>query len=361
MSQSLFRADRNSWKEDCGHWALELARGTSITVLLLVGLISILPIFEAARDASHLEHDGTFLANRCFVQNLQESPDHNAIWVSRHCRNTEKVDVTTGIRSEELLLPSGYLSGMQLNPAGNRIIFVGSDGKLTVGRRDHQDWELMPVCPKPGDIEQFALCPVADLLAIATVDSVEVWSFKKTPLPLGIIPRSGGVSKMEWSPDGCQVLILNNDGVLEIRHGETLAVVQCAKTSIVGHGCCFWSPDGRSVAATGKSGTLAIWKLEETRDSLRHIKCPSHLTAAFSHDGCWLAMPDMRGRLWLINAIDPDDRYELGELSADPCAVRFASDDSCILVGFTDGSLECWSVSDRQLAWVSSDADSQDL
>lgn len=359
MPQSFDQTDRDSWKDSCLLWALGLAGRTILAGLLLVGLISILPSLEITRDSVRLEHDGTHPAQWCYVQNMRETSDQRSMWVSRHSRATEKVDLTTGLRLEELHLPSGYLSGIQLNQAGTRILFIASDGQLTAGRRDPHDWELLPVRSTRGEVDQYALSPVTDLLAIATADSVEVWAFKDLPQPLAMIPLSCRVAKMEWSPDGCHLLILTNNGVLEIRHGETLAAMRSAQTSVRGDACCFWSLDGRHVVATNKKGTLTVWALEETEDALRQIECQPHPVVAMSHDGRWLAVPDMSRRVWLINVADPDDRYELGSLTAHPCAVRFAADGSFLLVGLADGSLQCWSLADRQLAWISSDTDGE--
>ena len=173
------------------------------------------------------------------------------------------------------------------------------------------------------------------------------------------IPRCNVCStkKTKWSPDGRHLLVVTSDAVLELRDGETLNVVRTAQTSVKGCANCIWAPGGRHVAAYSLDGTIAVWDLKCSDVALRHVEGPFPIVAALSHDGDWLAVPGVSRELWLINVSEPANRYELGPLSAPASAVQFAADGASLLVGSQDGTVQCWSFADRQLAWVSSDTD----
>lgn len=359
MQSSFDRIDYKFWNSLCGAVAQAIINAMLIGGICLVGLFLLRDPPRTHHGSASLGDYSSMRADWGYVRSIQNSSDRNTIWVSRHKRSLMKIDVVTGRQLEEVHLPTGYLPYLQLNQEGTCAFFLSPAGKLQAVRREHKVWESLQVRPAHNEDRHYALCPVADTLAIATETFLELWSLKNSATPLVKVPLSCLVAGMEWSPDGRHLLVFTSDAVLELLDGDTLTVVRRAQTSVWNCGKCIWAPGGQYVAsysAYSDDSKAAVWDLKGSETSLQHVECPSPPTvAALSHDGQWLAVPNGLDEFCVINVSDPGKSYELSSLSAPATAMQFSADGTSLVIGSQDGTLRCWSLADRQLTWSSSD------
>jgi WD40 repeat protein len=100
----------------------------------------------------------------------------------------------------------------------------------------------------------------------------------------------GDASALEFSPDGSNLAVSLDDGVILLYDVRTGAV----RGRLVGHlhpaGCLSFAPDGRTLATSGKDGSIRLWQVATGQFLMTLADFPTApTTIVFSPDGWTLA------------------------------------------------------------------------
>jgi hypothetical protein len=327
--QSLFdRRSFDSWAARSLFWGLGCVLKLGVASLILLGLVSMPPLFDVTRGVDHAKSRNADAFNRQCVQRLQEATDPNTIWVCRRGQAAEKVDVGTGIRVDERQMPGGYLPMIEINDAGNRILFRNSSNEgLSVGHYERNSWELSPIFPSQGtEILDYAICPVDDTLVLSSEQSLEVWSIKNTPRLIAAVPTSSRQQHVGWSQNGHKILTISSRGELSMRHRSSLALLRSLPITEDQVAFCAFSADGNTAAVSDRTSRVVILSFDGDDVVTRRIDCKDHIHAAVSPDRKWIAMPKHISELWLFSMSDTN--WECFPAPRVPCCSRLTGNRS---------------------------------
>lgn len=154
---------------------------------------------------------------------------------------------------------------------------------------------------------------------------------------LGGPPRSPGVTRVRYSPDGSRVAELSGSALrLKDRAGEP--VMDPVPIDTGGDDSLVFSADGRLLCTRRDSRrVLCLWPGEGRRRSYR-FEAQRLRALALAPDGSRLAVAGDRGTVWMLDPAGGRRRAAV-RLGSGVYALRFAGGAGRLLAGLTDGSL----------------------
>lgn len=159
---------------------------------------------------------------------------------------------------------------------------------------------------------------------------------------------SGGVRRIEFTPDGKKLVSGGFDGTLRVWDLATSKEVASAKAdSGTVYGVAV-SPDGKAVATAGRDG-LRLWEVETCKEVVREPMSKHNcITVAFSPDGKTLAAGDSSGvTLW-----EAETGKRVGEMTGykgELSQVVFSRDGRTLYTSSYDRMVRVWEVRTSRL------------
>lgn len=191
-------------------------------------------------------------------------------------------------------------------------------------------------------------------LLIASLLAGEGGAQNKAPQ---LVPRQrlgkGRLMDFTYAPDGGKYAIATSVGV-QVMEKSTLRQTAFLGDSLANEwiNAVDWSPDGKYLALGAKSGTIAIWNMENlTRAALLEPQVGSIMCLDFGIDGQWLAFGDAGGRVqwceWRMAKFYPAPSSHRERVEQ----VQIAADGHRVFSVSRDGTIKLWSmVYDAELA-----------
>lgn len=87
----------------------------------------------------------------------------------------------------------------------------------------------------------------------------------RNPLFRWLLGSGAAINELEFSPNGSQLAIVTQDGLLRIFHYDSMELLGTARSYFGGLLCVAWSGDGRLVAVGGEDDLVTVYSLEQKR------------------------------------------------------------------------------------------------
>jgi WD40 repeat protein/DNA-binding SARP family transcriptional activator len=268
----------------------------------------------------------------------------------------ERPQVVTGNRQEStvtvwdpemdqalLTLPGhvGQLTDAALSPDGAFIAVPGDDGAVAVWEMDSgREWRTLS--GHSGEILGAVYSPVGDLLATYSTNEQIIWEVGSGTKLLELPAPKSETNMGIFSPDGTQFATVVDFQVLEIldiRSGrETFSgehdydVISFA-----------FSPDGRYIAAGGRSATVQVWDLESGQSqqalAVGATISPQVEAIAYSPDGTRLAVGDI-----MFDVVTGQQQFWLRGHTQGILHLAFNADGTRLITASYDGTVKVWDI-----------------
>ena len=183
-----------------------------------------------------------------------------------------------------------------LSPDGKVLAVAQSRGKAVVlySAQDGTPITGRPI-PTQGELFALALGPNG-LLAASSGGSIQLYDLESRTFLTSLTPNQSMVWMMRFSPRGT-LLALAGSGPIELWDPVAHSLVAMVRTSEQPADLAF-SPDGRSLAATGRSGSTSVWTVQDSAARIQLSGFDGRLSSlAFGPDGT-LAVGGLHGDVW---------------------------------------------------------------
>jgi WD40 repeat protein len=200
-----------------------------------------------------------------------------------------------------------------------------------------------------GAISQVAYAPDGKTLALATALGIWLYSVER-PDYGRLLPHTGWVRSVSWSPDGNKLAAGTNDGTIRIWDAvseKMLATFQGYKhddSSKNGIRSVSWSPDGSKLAAGTNDSTVYIWDTM-SGEKLAHLQGHKYwvTSVSWSPDGNKLASASWDSTVRIWDATSGETLTTFGG-SNSLSSVSWSPDGSKLAFGSDDGAVRIWDV-----------------
>ena len=159
--------------------------------------------------------------------------------------------------------------------------------------------------------------------------------------------HQGGVSSVDFSPNGQTIVSGGEDGTVRIWNAADLQPQQLFFNHIGAVTALNFSPNGQRIVSGGEDGTLRIWEVASGQQVAQLDGHEGKVSAVgFSPDGEQIVSGGDTVRVWEVaggQQVAQLDGHE-GEVSA----VGFSPDGLRVVSGGEDGTLRIWEVASRQ-------------
>jgi eukaryotic-like serine/threonine-protein kinase len=237
-----------------------------------------------------------------FVYAVAFSPDNKCVATAGWDKTIRLWDRATGAPLQTLIGHRGFVRGLAFSPDGSHLV-SGSEDK-SVRRWDLTGGEENAAFHgHTGFVHCVAFSPAGALAASGSLDgTVKLWPAATPDSQVTFRSSAGWVGTVAFAPDGRRVASAHNGNVRiwDPRTGEEHRRVS-GPPGLLGHIGLAFSPDGNSLAASGRDGAINLW---ETTSWARHQVLAGQgkpvQDADFSPDGKFLATAGEDGslRLW---------------------------------------------------------------
>ena len=234
----------------------------------------------------------------------------------------------------------GQFTDVALSPDRAFIAVPGDDGAATVWELDSgQEWRRLS--GHSGEVVGAAYSPAGDLLLTYSTKEQIVWevgsSTKLLTLPAPASETNVGV----FSPDGTQIATIADFQVvkvMEIASGHEIFSGEHDYDVI----SFAFSPDGRYIAAGGRSATVQVWDLEsgQIHQALAVGAISPQVEAiAYSPDGTRLAVAGI-----MFDAITGQEQFWLRGHTHGILHLAFNADETRLITASYDGTTRVWDI-----------------
>jgi WD40 repeat protein len=271
------------------------------------------------------------------VTNVLFSPD-GSLLLSSGADSTVRVwDVETREQDGEPLRVRGAdgVRVLAVNPAGDRVAVLDSDGAVSVWDYDERDGPRDVFPPGTGRI---AISKPGDRIATADGSVIKIWDVN-TGNQIGgdLTGHEGDVVALEFSPDGQQLASGAVDNTVRLWNAGTAAPIgvpmTANSTEVV---ALAFPPDAGYLAAGAADGSVRFYDTATQVPMGRPLQALDGFPQALKID------PD--GRRLVVGGSDRTVRiYDLGVVVAKTGqASAFSPDGSTMVVGAKDGVIQSW-------------------
>jgi WD40 repeat protein len=247
------------------------------------------------------------------------------------------------------------------------VAFAADGQTLAIGSQfaSAQLWDVatrqrigLPLTGSGNAIYAMAFSPDGKILAVGTSVGTELWS-ATTAIgnPSAILPDSGGVRSVTFSPGGILATGPYDDGT--VRRWNVATHRQVGST-VTTHADIFGgnltsSPDGGTLALGTATGTL-LWAATASHPVGVMLRSATAVrSVAFSSDGKFLAASNLDGtELWRVAT-----REQVGVIHYGSSGLSVFSPDGKMLATDDGGTIRLWSVATRRAVGSSLTSDSQ--
>ncbi len=149
-----------------------------------------------------------------------------------------------------------------------------------------------------------------------------------------------------FSPNGRWLAFAENDrGTVALLDVDTMVIDQRWQPHRASVQALAFSPDGKTLASSGKDGSLKLWDLASLQERASHVGRGRWMEAlAFSPDGRWLASASGSTEIWLLNAATGGRVAELRGHLRGAKQLGFTTDSRQLISTSEDGSVRVWNV-----------------
>ncbi len=273
--------------------------------------------------------DGTYLASVSADATLR-------MWDVRAGKLVQTVRGFTGGLHFVRFTPDGRYLLAQLPGGGFDEWAIDSTERLSA---EH------PLFTPEGTVKQMVLQPHGTLLAVLDpMGRLEVWDWSTGKQTQSFLQFGNDVSHLAWSPDGKLIAAASGDcyaqaGLIDLwkTRGRQLS------RQLEANGICdlVFSPDGSSLAAFDRSGTILLWDVAAGRETNKFSAggySYHNMILAFSPDGQEIAAAGNGLQLWDRNGSKSD---LLDDLPGNPVAISFSPDGKTVALA-TENEIEVW-------------------
>lgn len=344
----IFSPGRSSWLSLVGACVPAV---TSVLVMLslFTAATSFLP---QSPQASSWEEPLGRLPTKPSVQRIQLTADGRHAHVYRHLAGWQLVDVTTGEILRERTFTDQFCTGLQfVSIPTPGFVVAGQGGYFWKPMSDTEPGRVLQATSSE-ECKAIKVSPECNSIACHYENEIQLRSISSDEIRVSI-KTDHNISAIEWSPDCQKLLVLQGDGLLQVRHGMTLKVEQTHPTSLLGGGRLAWSSSGQHVVAFNPYGIVIVWDLVTQRSTEMNTDNHTLHTVALSATGEFIVASDAFADVWLYPIQgDQTERQYLGTAAGTVSALSLISDDQGLLVGTFEGALECWSLSTGLQWWT---------
>ncbi|MHC4257792.1 MAG: protein kinase domain-containing protein [Planctomycetota bacterium] len=299
-------------------------------------------------DSSTGEELMSMHGNESPVYSVNFSPDGKRI-VSGDNKGMIKVwDAVTG---EELMTLSGHADspwGIKFGPGGKRIVSAasGDEGMIKVWDAETGE-ELMTLGEHKAWIFSLAFSPDGNKIASASGDkSVKIWN-AETGAELKSIQEDDDAYSVAFSPDGEYIAIGSRDRknwgkVLDAESGDVIM-------KLYGHDdlceSVAFSPDGRQIVSGSWDGTIKVWDILKSADTMTLGETGGLWSTAYSPDGKRIASGGADNTIKLWDAVSGAEMMTLIGHEWPIDFVIYSPDGKRIASGGRDNTIRLWDAS----------------
>lgn len=150
-----------------------------------------------------------------------------------------------------------------------------------------------------------------DLIAFSTSVS-GAWLWPVGDSPSGQIDTERNQSRcVQWSPDGTQIAVCREDGLVTIHDPKTAALQTTLRNHLGVMRAADWHPDGRRLATASNDGTVRVWDTATGTQTLSFERFEGPVASvAWSHNGQMLAAAGKNGVIHIFDASDAHSATE---------------------------------------------------
>ncbi len=252
------------------------------------------------------------------------------------------------IKKEREWKAPGQVWTMAVNPEGSYLASGGDDNNVTL--RETETGKVLRILKGHEDgVSKLAFSPIGNLLASASYDdTARVWDVK-TGEQLHILTRhTDNIGNIIFSPDGTRIATGGRDGSIRLwdtKSGEMLRVLEApVRSAVLG---LEFIANGRYLISGGTDRKLHFWDIEtgvilrvlqDHKASVNAITAYAGELFSTGNDGMVLG--------WNTNL-----PYLEMDLPGEPASTAVAPDGDSVAVGFADGILHLYSLTDSSLLW----------
>lgn len=323
-----------------------------LLLAIVVGMAPLLMETAGPDQSCALAASGETAAS---IRQIRPSADGRQVHVVRHPTEWQLVDIDTGVVRQQQTLARQFCGSPQRIKALQETVIYRDHHGCHVQSLWNADAPRALAIPSGEEVEDIVASPESDLVALRSRNVLRLWSVTDGTIH-ATLKIDGGISAVEWAPDGRRLLVLLGDGRLQCRDGTTLELLQSQPTPLQGGGRLVWSASGRHVAAYSQSGCIATWDLAHDAVESFRIGFAVMTTIAFAPDGDYLVIPDTFRDVWVWPTTGDDrQRRYLGTAHGEVSALCFVDDGQALLVGTLDGRIEGWSTETGLPLWTQSE------
>jgi hypothetical protein len=318
-----------------------LLAGT-VGLALVITLTACLP--DGLDQKNALEtHAGTTADQRGHrVRQIQCTPDGLQAWVLRSPAEWQLIEVATGAVRFQHSIPDQVSCEVQRIPGPvTTVVYSNERGRFLCPLEEGGTPKAF--LPATDEIEGMAASPEAPLIAIYGREILELWSISEGSVQCSL-PLDHPISQAKWSSDGRWLFLIRTNGRFEVRDGETLTLRQSQMTPHFDWILTAWASGGDHVMAYNTRGIAMVWDLTADRIVELQTGVVFLQSVAIAPQGDFIVYPDSHNDVWLHSTIDTTaGRRYFGTASASVTALCVLGNGDSVLVGTSNGAVECWS------------------